>query len=72
MRAYWEVDIQIHVLLTSTLVGAEWSVSSSDRFIPREKSFLYQLDKRFLLGLVAGQDAALTGAPTPTPQLSNA
>jgi hypothetical protein len=31
------VDVEIHVFLTSTLVGGEWSASRSCRFTPRYK-----------------------------------
>jgi hypothetical protein len=37
MKAYWEVDVRIHVPLASTLVGAEWSDSRSGRFTLGEK-----------------------------------
>jgi hypothetical protein len=33
MKAYGLVDIQIHIFLTSALVGGEWSVSHPDRFV---------------------------------------
>jgi hypothetical protein len=33
MKAYGVVDVQIHVFLTSTLIGGEWSASRSGRFI---------------------------------------
>jgi hypothetical protein len=32
MKTYGGVDVSIHVLLTSTLVGAEWSASIPERF----------------------------------------
>jgi hypothetical protein len=38
MKAYVGVDIQIHVFLTSALVGGEWSASHSDRFTPGERA----------------------------------
>jgi hypothetical protein len=34
MKAYGGVDVYIHVLLTSPLVGGEWSASRRDRFTP--------------------------------------
>jgi hypothetical protein len=34
MKAYGGVDIYIHVLLTSALVGGEWSASRPGRFPP--------------------------------------
>jgi hypothetical protein len=36
MKAYRGVDVQIHVYLTSALVGCEWSASRPGRFTPRE------------------------------------
>jgi hypothetical protein len=38
MKEYGEVDIQIHVFLTSALVGGEWSASRPDRFTPEERA----------------------------------
>jgi hypothetical protein len=38
MKACGEVDIQTHILLTSALVGGEWSASRLDRFTPRERA----------------------------------
>jgi hypothetical protein len=35
---YEEVDVQIHVFLTSALVGGEWSASRPDRFTPRKRA----------------------------------
>jgi hypothetical protein len=37
MKTYGGVDVQIHVFLTSVLVG-EWSASRTGRFTPRGKS----------------------------------
>jgi hypothetical protein len=36
MKAYGELDIQIHIFLTSALVGGEWSASCLCGFTPRE------------------------------------
>jgi hypothetical protein len=36
MKAHRGVDIQIHVVLTSALVGHEWSASRPARFTPVE------------------------------------
>jgi hypothetical protein len=36
MKAYGEVDVQIHIFLTSVLDGGEWSASRPDRFTPGE------------------------------------
>jgi hypothetical protein len=35
---YEGVDVQIHIFLTSTLVGVEWSASLPGRLTPEEKS----------------------------------
>jgi hypothetical protein len=37
MKAY-EVDVQIHIFLTSALVGGEWSTSRPGRFTPGERA----------------------------------
>jgi hypothetical protein len=34
MKAYEGVDVQIHIFLTSALVGGEWSASRPCRFTP--------------------------------------
>jgi hypothetical protein len=34
MKAYGGVAVQIHIFLTSTLVGGEWSASRPGHFIP--------------------------------------
>jgi hypothetical protein len=36
MKAYGEVDVQIHIFLASALAGGEWSASCPGRFTPRE------------------------------------
>jgi hypothetical protein len=38
MKAYGVVDVQIHIFLTSALIGGEWSVSRSCRFTPGERA----------------------------------
>jgi hypothetical protein len=38
MKAYGVVDVQIHIFLTSALVGGEWSVSRPGRFTAGEKA----------------------------------
>jgi hypothetical protein len=38
MKTYGGVDVQIQVFFTSTLVGDEWSASSSGRFTSGEKA----------------------------------
>jgi hypothetical protein len=38
MKAYGGMDVQIHIFLTSTLVGGEWSASRPARFTPGEKA----------------------------------
>jgi hypothetical protein len=37
MKTNGGVDVQIHVLLTSALVGGQWSASRPGRFTPRER-----------------------------------
>jgi hypothetical protein len=37
MKAYGGVDAQIHIFLTSALVGGEWSASRPGRFTPRKE-----------------------------------
>jgi hypothetical protein len=34
MKAYGGVDVEIHIFLTSALVGGEWSDSRPGRFTP--------------------------------------
>jgi hypothetical protein len=34
MKAYGEVDVDIHIFLTSALAGGEWSTSRPGRFTP--------------------------------------
>jgi hypothetical protein len=38
MKVYGGVDVQIHIFLTSALVGGEWSASRPGHFTPREKA----------------------------------
>jgi hypothetical protein len=38
MKAYGEVDVQIHIFLASALVGSEWSASRPGRFSPGERA----------------------------------
>jgi hypothetical protein len=38
MKAYGGMDVLIHIFLTSTLAGGEWSASSYGRFTPGEKA----------------------------------
>jgi hypothetical protein len=38
MKTYGGVDVEIHVFLTSILVGGEWSVSRPGSFTPRERA----------------------------------
>jgi hypothetical protein len=37
MKAYWVVDVQTHIFLTSALLGGEWSASRPGRFTPQGK-----------------------------------
>jgi hypothetical protein len=34
MKTYGEVDVSIHIFLTSAIVGGEWSASRPFRFTP--------------------------------------
>jgi hypothetical protein len=72
MKAYREVDVFIHVFLTSALVGGEWSASRPCRFTPRVKA-----PSTHWIGGWVGPRAGLddvekildpTGTRTPTPQ----
>jgi hypothetical protein len=38
MKVYGGVDVQIHIFLTSALVGGEWSTSCPGRFTTRERA----------------------------------
>jgi hypothetical protein len=38
MKVYGGVDVQIHVFLTSAVVGGEWSASSPGRLTPGKES----------------------------------
>jgi hypothetical protein len=40
MKAYGGVGVQIHIFLTSALVGGEWSASRPDRFTPGERGWI--------------------------------
>jgi hypothetical protein len=46
MKAYGEVDVYIHVFLTSVLVVGEWSTSRSNRLYAWGKSRLCPLGRR--------------------------
>jgi hypothetical protein len=37
MKAYGGVDVEIHIFLTSVLVGGEWSASRPCRFTPEKE-----------------------------------
>jgi hypothetical protein len=34
MKAYRELDVEIHIFLTSALIGSEWTASCPGRFTP--------------------------------------
>jgi hypothetical protein len=38
MKGYGGLDVQIHILLTSALIGGEWSASRPGSFTPGEKA----------------------------------
>jgi hypothetical protein len=38
MKTYEDVDVWIHILLTSALVGGQWPASRPCRFIPGERT----------------------------------
>jgi hypothetical protein len=38
MKAYGEVDVYIHIFLTSALAGGEWSASYPGRYTPGESA----------------------------------
>jgi hypothetical protein len=38
MKAYWGVEVYLHVFLTSVPDGGEWSASRPGRFTPGEKA----------------------------------
>jgi hypothetical protein len=45
MKTYKEVDVQIHVFLTSALGGNEWLASRPDHFSLGVKSSQYSSDR---------------------------
>jgi hypothetical protein len=75
MKAYVGVDVEIHIFLTSALVGGEWSTSRPGRFTPGERAS----GTHWIGGWVdlrAGLDDVEkildpTGTRTPTPQSSS-
>jgi hypothetical protein len=38
MKAYGEVDVYIHIFMTTTVVRSEWSASRPCRFTPEERA----------------------------------
>jgi hypothetical protein len=46
MKVYGEMDVWIHVSLSSVVVGGEWSASRSCRFTSGERAHSYPLDRR--------------------------
>jgi hypothetical protein len=71
------VDVEIHVFLTSALVGGEWSASRPGRFTPEERSPLHPFDRRLAwaqnLSGRCGEEKNLapTGTRTPPPRPSS-
>jgi hypothetical protein len=57
MKTYRGVDVQIHVFLTSALVGGEWTASHRGCFIPEERAPCTHWIGDWV-GLKAGLDAA--------------
>ena len=37
VKKYREVDVQLHIFLSSALVGSDWLVSRPGRFIPSDR-----------------------------------
>jgi hypothetical protein len=76
MKAYEGVDVQIHIFLTSALVGGKWSVSRPCRFAPGERDPGARLIGGWV-GPRVGLDAVEkkihdpTGTWTPTPTSSS-
>jgi hypothetical protein len=75
MKAYGGMDVQIHVFLTSALVGGEWSVSRPGCFILEEIAPVIHWEGGWV-GPRASLDyvekiLALTGTRTPTPRSSS-
>jgi hypothetical protein len=75
MKAYGGVDVEIHIFLTSALVGGEWSASRPGRFTPGERA-----PGTHWIGGWVGPSAGLddvekipdpTGTQTPDPRSSN-
>jgi hypothetical protein len=73
MKTYGGVKVELHILLTTALVGGQWSASRNGRFTPWETAPRYPLDRR--LGGPQnrsgrhGEEKILTptGTQTPTP-----
>jgi hypothetical protein len=76
MKAYGRVDVYVHIFLTSTLVGGEWSVSRPGCFTPKERGPPPLHWKGDWVGLRASLDdvkikfLTLLGLELPTPPSS--
>jgi hypothetical protein len=66
MKAYGGVDEQIHIFLTSVLVGGEWSASRPGRFTPGTHCIGGLVDPRAGLDdMEKILDPIVTRTPTP-------
>jgi hypothetical protein len=71
MKAYGEMDVEIHIFLTSALAGGEWSVSPPGRFTPGEMVPGRKLGGTQSRSGRRGEEKILdpTGTRIPTPRL---
>jgi hypothetical protein len=57
VKAFGGVDVEVHIFLTWTLAGGEWSASRPSRFTPGESA----LDTHWIGGWVGPKRADLGG-----------